>query len=100
MELHVHRAWRLAEQLERSLAAFPREQLLALISEELLQEPAESYARTLEFLAPARTSCAPSPRIFAREYSEMSPATRERLERQFAEPNRRLADLLGRELPW
>jgi len=40
------------------------------------------------------------PRIFARDYSEMSPAARERLEHEFKEPNRRLAALLGRDLPW
>jgi hypothetical protein len=30
----------------------------------------------------------------------MDPATRARLMEEFAEPNRRLAELLGRELPW
>lgn len=89
-----------AEQLERWFAAFPRDQVLVLISEELLQEPAKSYARTLEFLGARPHELSSFPRIFARDYSEMSPATRERLEREFEEPNRRLAALLGRELPW
>jgi hypothetical protein len=30
----------------------------------------------------------------------MDPATRARLEEEFAEPNRRLTELLGREVPW
>jgi hypothetical protein len=30
----------------------------------------------------------------------MDPDTRARLEERFAEPNRRLAELLARELPW
>ena len=89
-----------AEQLERWFAAFPREQILVLISEELLEQPADSYARTLEFLGARPHELSSFPRIFAREYKEMSPATRERLEREFEDPNRKLADLLGRELPW
>jgi hypothetical protein len=89
-----------AKQLERWFEAFPRDHLLVLISEELLQEPAESYARTLEFLGARPHELRSFPRIFAREYGEMSTATRERLERAFEEPNRRLAELLGRKLPW
>jgi hypothetical protein len=89
-----------AEQLERWFAAFPRGQVLVLISEELLQEPAESYVRTLEFLGARPHELRSFPRIFAREYGEMSRVTRERLEREFEEPNRRLAELLGRKLPW
>lgn len=89
-----------AEQLERWFAAFPREQVFVLVSEELLREPAESYAGTLEFLGARPHDLSSFPRIFARDYSEMSSATREGLEREFEEPNRRLAALLGRELPW
>ena len=89
-----------AEQLERWFAAFPHEQLLVLISEDLLEEPAASYARTLDFLGVRPHELSSFPRIFARDYSEMSPAARERLEHEFKEPNRRLAALLGRDLPW
>jgi hypothetical protein len=91
---------RYAEQLERWFAAFPPEQLLVLLSEELLEQPAETYARVLDFLRVDRHTLRSFPRIFAREYDEMSAATRERLEREFAEPNRRLAELLGRDVPW
>jgi sulfotransferase family protein len=91
---------RYAEQLERWFAAFPRDQVLVLISEELLQEPAENYARTLDFLGADRHELSSFPRIFAREYKKMSPSTRERLEREFEEPNRQLAELLSRDLPW
>ena len=91
---------RYAEQLERWLAEFRKEQVLVLISEELLQEPADSYARTLDFLGVRPHELSDFPRIFARDYGEMSPATRTRLEREFEEPNRRLAELLDRDLPW
>jgi hypothetical protein len=91
---------RYAEQLDRWFAAFPPEQLLVLLSEELLEQPAETYARVLDFLGVVPHELGSYPRIFAREYEEMSAATRARLEASFVEPNRRLADLLGRELLW
>jgi hypothetical protein len=91
---------RYAEQLERWFAAFPREQVLVLLSEELLEEPAETYARVTDFLGVNRHELGSYPRIFSRDYEQMSSAIRDRLERDFAEPNRRLAELLGRELPW
>jgi hypothetical protein len=91
---------RYAEQLERWFAVFPREQLLVLFSEELLERPAETYARVLEFLGADRYELPAYPKIFARDYAEMSAAARARLESDFAEPNRQLADLLGRDLPW
>jgi hypothetical protein len=91
---------RYAEQLERWLAVFPREQLLVLVSEELLENPADTYARALDFLGAAPHELPSYPRIFARDYKEMSSETRRRLERVFAGPNRRLAELLGRDLAW
>jgi hypothetical protein len=36
----------------------------------------------------------------ARPYAPMRPETRGRLNRRFAEPNRRLYDYLGRDLGW
>lgn len=89
-----------AEQLERWHAAFPREQLLVLLNEELAERPAETYARVLEFLGAPPLELAAYPRVFDRNYADMRPETRERLAERYAEPNRRLAALLGRELPW
>jgi sulfotransferase family protein len=91
---------RYAEQLERWYESFPGEQLHVLFSDELLERPAEAYARVLDFLGVDPHELSSFPRIFSRDYDEMSPATRERLESEFAEPNRRLAELLGRPLPW
>jgi hypothetical protein len=91
---------RYAEQLDRWFEVFEREQVLVLISEELLADPAASYDRTLEFLGVRPHQLSSFPRIFARDYGAMSPATRQRLEREFAEPNRELAALLERDLPW
>jgi hypothetical protein len=54
----------------------------------------------LDFLGAPRHDLRSYPRIFTQEYAAMSTATRARLERYFAEPNRQLAALLGRDLPW
>ena len=91
---------RYAEQLERWVSSFPREQILVLFSDDLLQQPADTYARVLTFLRVSPHELPSYPRIFSREYSEMGPATRARLEGVFAGPNAELAELLGRELPW
>jgi Sulfotransferase family len=91
---------RYAEQLERWFAAFPREQLLVLLTDDLAADTAGTYRQVLEFLGVDPRGLDSYPRIFEREYGEMDPATRARLEEDFAEPNRRLSELLGRELPW
>jgi Sulfotransferase domain len=91
---------RYAEQLERWLELFPHEQLLVIPSEDLLQRPRETYAHVLDFLGAPRHELAAYPRMFEREYPMMDPATRDRLREHFAEPNRRLYELLGRDLGW
>jgi Sulfotransferase domain len=91
---------RYAEQLERWYGAFPRERLLVLFTEELAQDPGGTYRSVLEFLGLEARELPSYPRIFEREYEQMHPETRAQLEQSFAEPNRRLAALLGRTLPW
>jgi hypothetical protein len=91
---------RYAEQLERWLELFPREQLLVLASEELAAETAGTYRRVLEFLGAPSHGLAEYPRVYRQEYAEMAPETRRRLAREFAEPNRRLYELLGRDFGW
>jgi hypothetical protein len=91
---------RYAEQLERWLATFPREQLLVLFTEELAADTAGTYARVLDFLGVEARGLESYPRIFEREYGGMEPSTRATLEDEFAAPNRRLEELLERDLPW
>jgi Sulfotransferase domain len=91
---------RYAEQLERWFARFPRERLLVLFTEELAADTAGTYRRVLDFLGAGAHDLESYPRIFEREYEQMPPATRARLERLFEEPNRQLSALLNRELPW
>jgi hypothetical protein len=91
---------RYAEQLERWLAVFPREQLLVVASDELAAEPRETYARVLEFLGAPAYELDSYPRVYEQSYGEMQPDTRRRLAGYFAEPNRRLFELLGRDFGW
>jgi hypothetical protein len=89
-----------AEQLDRWLELFRRERLLVVPTDDLGAQPAETYGRVLEFLGAAPHRLDSFPRIFSREYSQMEPSTREALRERFAEPNRRLYELLGRDLGW
>jgi hypothetical protein len=91
---------RYAEQLERWYAAFPRAQLLVLLTDELGADSSATYRSVLDFLAVTPHELPSYPRIFERDYDEMSAVAREQLQQIFAEPNRRLAELLGRELSW
>jgi sulfotransferase family protein len=91
---------RYAEQLERWFATVPREQLLVLFTEELSADTAATYRRVLDFLGVGARELDSYPRIFDRDYAGMNPGTRARLDKEFEDPNRRLASLLGRDFPW
>ena len=98
---HTYKArGRYAEQLERWLAVFPREQLFVLPSDDLGSDPARAHAQVLEFLGASPQRLDSYPRVYEREYEPMKPETRERLAAEFEEPNRRLYELLGRDLGW
>jgi hypothetical protein len=98
---HAYKArGRYAEQLERWLAVFPREQLLILPSEDLAAEPERTHARVLDFLGAAPHRLDAYPRVYERRYEAMNADTRERLAAEFKAPNRRLYELLGRDLGW
>ena len=91
---------RYAEQLDRWLEYFPREQLLVVTSDELLDEPAAVMTRVAGFLSIPEWHAPSYTLRGVREYSTMPPATRERLAQIFEPHNRRLEELLGRELSW
>ena len=91
---------RYAEQLERWFAVFPREQVLVLLTDDLAADTPGTYRRVLEFLDVGQHELLSFPRVFEREYGGMDPQTRASLEVELAGPNRRLAELLGRDLPW
>ena len=98
---HTYKArGRYAEQLERWLRVFPREQLLVVATEELGEAPGETYASILSFLGAAPHTLGEYPRVFDRDYAPMAPGTRAALCATFAEPNRSLDELLGRSFGW
>jgi hypothetical protein len=91
---------RYAEQLERWFEVFPREQMLVLPSDELAAEPDRTYGAVLRFLGASPHSLGSYPRVYKQEYGELRPETRQLLAERFAEPNRRLYELLGRDFGW
>ncbi|HEU0303312.1 MAG TPA: sulfotransferase domain-containing protein [Gaiellaceae bacterium] len=89
-----------AEQLERWLELFPREQMLVFTSDELTAEPAETMAFVARFLGAPPVAPVSYPRENVREYEPMAAETRQHLRQVFEPHNRRLEELLGRTLPW
>lgn len=89
-----------AEQLERWLSEFPREQLLVIRSEDFFCEPPAVYGDVLRFLELPAHELGEYRAYNQRPYDGLAPSTRQELRSYFAEPNRRLEELLGRELGW
>jgi sulfotransferase family protein len=93
-----------ADALSRYLAVFPREQILVLKLEDCVADPTAAAATVHGFLG-----LQPRPedglveldRNESNEETELSAETRARLAARYAEPNRRLAAMLGwPEKPW
>jgi hypothetical protein len=91
-----------ADQLERWLSLFPREQLLVISTEDLGREPEKTVDECFRFLGVS--AWRRPPREYARRnvgtYEPMLPETKEQLARFFEPHNRRLYELLGRDLGW
>ncbi len=91
---------RYADQIERWLELFSREQLFVVTSEELLADPASVVARIAGFLGIREWRDHSYPLWGVRGYAPIDPEMRERLARSFDDDNRRLAEFLGQELDW
>ena len=89
-----------AEQLERWLDHFSREQLLVIRAEDFRDRPAEIFAQTLAFLGVQPWMPARFELRNAAVYTPIDRALGAELAERFAESNRRLARLLGRDLGW
>lgn len=95
---------RYAEQIERWLQHFPREQFLFLRTEDLFGEPASIYREITSFLG---VPAGPPP-VFANysypagvpERTVMAAGTRDRLQAEFRPHNQRLYELIGRDMGW
>ncbi len=91
---------RYAEQLERWLSLYPREQLLVLRFEDLVKQPLDVLNRTLGWLGlPPMADAKLEPRN-TRNYPPMKPETAERLKAYFEPWNRRLEALVGEPMGW
>lgn len=90
-----------AEQLDRWYAAFPREQILVLASEDLFADPAGVLHRVQAWLGLSEHTPASLAARGARSYAaKMSSDTRAELADHFAADSARLRTLTGVQLPW
>jgi hypothetical protein len=100
-QLHGYLArGRYAEQLERWLAAYPRESLLVLRFEALAAEPLETLNAALAFLGLPPARAAKLGARNTRRYPPMADETARRLAGYFEPYNRKLEALLGQPLGW
>jgi len=91
---------RYADQMERVLNLFPREQVLILKSEEFYREPRAVFKRTLRFLDRHEIDLTDAKKYNYVRYEEMSRSTRERLAEYFKPCNQRLYELTGEDFGW
>ena len=91
-----------ADQLERFLDHFPREQLLILEDRQLADEPAPTLDLVLAFLGLEPWDWGDSfPRVLTGAYEQPADEpTLSRLREFYAEPNRRFFELAGRTFDW
>lgn len=90
-----------ADGLQSWMELFDRSRFLILRSEDFFADPPAAYRQTLDFLALAPHDLGRYENFLAGSYtSRMEPATRERLVEYFRPHNRRLEELLGREMDW
>ena len=91
---------RYAEQLERWLAAFPRDQVLVVSSEQLYADPRAVTADVLAFLGLPAHPGTTYRQLNARSYTAVPEHLRQRLLAEFRPHNERLFELLDTEFPW
>jgi Sulfotransferase domain len=89
-----------AGQLARWLEHFPPEQLLVVQSEDLFADSPAVMRTVFGFLGLPAFHEIVGRRLNERSYAPMEPGLRAELAERFAEPNRELYALLGRELAW
>ena len=89
-----------ADQLDVYRSLFPAAQIHAVKSEDFFSDPAEEYARVLEFLGLPPHTLSDYKKHNGYKRTAMNPATRARLVEHFADSNRRLVDMLGPRFSW
>lgn len=91
---------RYAEQLERWLAFFPREQFHFLSLEELSRDPQSVLDGVHTFLGVRPHHYADLQPLHTAAYSDLDPAVRAQLTEYFRPHNQRLYELVGRDFGW
>lgn len=89
-----------ADQLPAWMELFPKDRFLVERSEDLFEDPGAVFGRVLEFLGLSPGGPGTYEQFNAFTQDSMDPETRERLEEHFRPHNRRLYELLGRDLGW
>ena len=96
---------RYAEQLQRWRALFPGEQMMIVRSSDLFDATGDTFGRILDFLGlprwqPEEFRNYSYTNPFEGDYPDPSEEVTAFLNDRFAEPNRRLVDLLGEDFGW
>lgn len=101
---HMHHGYRwrgrYAEQLERWFDAAGRHRVHVLFSDDLRTEPTRAVQGVLDFCALPPVPAVAEHRANQRDNPALDPALAARLRDEFAPHDQRLAELLGRDLPW
>jgi hypothetical protein len=88
------------DQLRVWFDLFPREQLLILNSESFFSDQATTFGTVLKFLNLPGYKLRTTRKSNVGRYSQMNPATREKLIKYFKPYNEQLYKLLGQEYNW
>ena len=91
---------RYAEQLERWLELFPREQLLFLKAEDLFADPETALASTYDYLGLPQHRADGAPRLNSAQYEAIPPELRAQYTEYFRPHNERLYELIGIDFGW
>jgi Sulfotransferase domain len=101
---HQHHSYvargRYLEQIQRWLGYFSQDRLLILEARDLFADPDAAFRAVLRFLELDELSLDSYGKLNAHSYSSMSERARGFLEERLDEPNRALAEFLGRDLGW
>ena len=89
-----------AERLAPWLELFDRSRMLILKSEDLFANPRHVYERTLRFLGVPAFDLGPIKAHNVGTYRDVDPRVSRYLSEIYAEPNRQLQKLLGKEFSW
>ncbi|MEM7220378.1 MAG: sulfotransferase domain-containing protein [Pseudomonadota bacterium] len=89
-----------AEQLERWLTRFERDQLLIMSSESFFADPELAFDRTQRFVGLPAVKLAQYQAFNQGKKSAIADSTRERLTAYFRASNERLFEMLGFRMPW